>query len=124
MSTQPFPVVTKPKSGFRILYQARIHPACPVPNLSEQNVEDLHFQIRNIPLTAVGVNADSKHFPEDWLFRWRWGKGKKQTTQAKKAKELQEALEAAGSEDEEDIKPKGKSFLELVRSAVSPGRSG
>ena len=74
----------------------------------------LHFQIRNVPLTAVNVTADSKSFPEDWLFRWRWGKGKKHTTQAKKAKELQEALAAAGSEEEEDVKPKGKKFLTLV----------
>ncbi|CAD6579636.1 MAG: hypothetical protein TREMPRED_002533 [Tremellales sp. Tagirdzhanova-0007] len=103
-----------------ILYQARIHPACPVPKLSEQNVKDLHYHIRNVPLIAVGVNADSKHFPEDWLFRWRWGKGKKQTTQAKKAKELQEALSAAGDEDEEDIKPEGRNFLALASQNPDP----
>lgn len=27
--------------------------------------------------TAVGVNADSDLFPEDWLMKHRWGKGKK-----------------------------------------------
>jgi len=99
------------------LYQGRIHPSCPVPNLSEQNVKNLHFQIRNIPLTAVGVNADSQQFPEDWLFRWRWGKGKKKTPQAKKAKALQDALEAAGSDDEDDVKPAGQSFLALVSTS-------
>jgi len=108
------------------LYQGRIHPSCPVPNLSEQNVKNLHFQIRNIPLTAVGVNADSQQFPEDWLFRWRWGKGKKKTPQAKKAKALQDALEAAGSDDEDDVKPAGKSvriWLRFLSLMGSPQRS-
>ncbi|KAK8861728.1 hypothetical protein IAR55_002551 [Kwoniella newhampshirensis] len=93
-----------------VLYQARIHPACPVPSLSEQNIEDLHHQLRAVPLTAVSVNADSKQFPEDWLFRWRWGKGVKQKKGSEKAKKVKVEEDEEGGED---IKPAGKKYLGL-----------
>ncbi|WVW82031.1 formamidopyrimidine-DNA glycosylase [Kwoniella bestiolae CBS 10118] len=91
-----------------VLYQARIHPSCPVNHLSSQHVKDLHYQLRAVPLRAVEVNADSKQFPEDWLFRWRWGKGKKQEKGKKKAP-------ISGDEEEggEDVKPVGKDYLAL-----------
>jgi formamidopyrimidine-DNA glycosylase len=95
----------------RVLYQARIHPSCPTPALSEQNLKDLHHQLHAVPSKAVEVNADSKQFPEDWLFRWRWSKGKKQTKGTKKSKKVEED---DGSADE--LKPAGKDFLALVRS--------
>ncbi|OCF45132.1 formamidopyrimidine-DNA glycosylase [Kwoniella heveanensis CBS 569] len=101
-----------------VLYQARIHPSCPVNHLSEQNIKDLHHQLRAVPLKAVEVNADSRKFPEDWLFRWRWGKGVKQKRGSDKEndrkKEQQQQLAASdGEEEEEDVKPKGKDFLAL-----------
>lgn len=68
-----------------ILYQARLHPACPVPLLSSSDVERLHHWIRRVPEIAVSVNADSRKFPADWLFRWRWGKGRKQERRVQKA---------------------------------------
>jgi formamidopyrimidine-DNA glycosylase len=74
--------------------------------LSEQNLKDLHRQLHVVPTKAVEVNADSRQFPEDWLFRWRWSKGKKQA-KGKKKKEEEE-----GSGD--DLKPAGKDFLALV----------
>lgn len=98
------------RANCRILYQARIHPSCPVPSLSDQNIIDLHHQIHLVPKTAVDVNADSKQFPEDWLFRWRWSKGKKDKASRGRGK-------AKGNEDEEDgedVKPQGKEFLALV----------
>lgn len=55
------------------------------------------------------MNADSHQFPEDWLFRWRWSKGKKQAKGSKKSKKVEEE---AGSGDE--LKPAGKDFLALV----------
>lgn len=124
-----------------ILYQAAIHPACPVPHLSPADIERLHHWIRTIPEIAVSVNADHKRFPEGWLFRWRWGKGKKQERRVAKAVEggqvvlvkeevkvvdtavKQEPSEGdasemsdAGSDAEEapDVKPKGVDFLALV----------
>lgn len=101
-----------------MLYQARIHPACPINELSEQNIIDLHRQLHEVPAKAVAVNADSRQFPDDWLFRWRWSKGKKQAKGKKKKDE-----EAGGEEvDDGDLKPKGLDFLALVSVApvVSP----
>lgn len=92
----------------RVLYQARIHPSCPTPALSEQNLKDLHHQLHAVLTKAVEVNADSKQFPEDWLFRWRWSKGKKQAKGSKKSKKVEEE----GSADE--LKPAEKDFLALV----------
>jgi hypothetical protein len=72
-------------------------------------VERLWHWIREIPLTAVAVNADHMHFPDNWLFRYRWGKGKKQIKRAANAKAKVES-----EDEEEDVKPNGKSFLALV----------
>jgi formamidopyrimidine-DNA glycosylase len=116
----------------RILYQARIHPACPIPHLTHQNVIDLHKWIRKIPEIAVSVNADHQQFPEDWLFRWRWSKGKKQKNRVeadvkrKAAKGKGQGQDKEGGEDGdgesevdaeaegEEITPKGKQFFALV----------
>lgn len=94
-----------------VLYHSRIHPSCPVPALTAQNIKDLHHQLRHVCQTAVDVNADSLKFPPDWLFRWRWSKGKKQANgTAKRKRQLESGDEAA-----EEVKPKGMSFLPLVR---------
>lgn len=119
-----------PPDFLRILYQSRLHPSTPIPSLTEENLRTLHHWIRKVPEVAVGVNADSKFFPEDWLFRWRWGKGKKHDAMAKKAKaglkgswdppvEVKKEGRGwgGGGEDEdggEDITPQGKDFLALV----------
>jgi formamidopyrimidine-DNA glycosylase len=63
------------------------------------------------------VNADSRQFPEDWLFRWRWSKGKKQAKGSKKKKQLVKGSDEEGSEHE--LKPAGKDFLALVRTIES-----
>jgi formamidopyrimidine-DNA glycosylase len=81
-----------------------------VPALSPKDVENLHFQLRNICETAVNVNADHKKFPEDWLFRWRWSKGKKQERGSKK----HQPDEGSEEDADEDLKPRNKDFLALV----------
>ncbi|WVQ78646.1 formamidopyrimidine-DNA glycosylase [Cryptococcus sp. DSM 104549] len=100
-----------------VLYQARIHPSCPVPALSDQNIIDLHHQLRAVPLLAVSVNADSKQFPEDWLFRWRWGKGTTQKKQIEKNGKAKgkggRVKKEEGDEAGEDVLPEGKEFLAL-----------
>ncbi|KAL7420127.1 hypothetical protein Q5752_005093 [Cryptotrichosporon argae] len=88
-----------------ILYQAAIHPMTPVPHLTDTQISALHYNIRQVPLTAVSVNADSSQFPEGWLFRWRWDKGK--VNRAAKGRKKQEEGE------EEDVKPKGKDHMVL-----------
>lgn len=45
------------------LYAARIHPACPVGKLNEQEVERLWNALRDVCKTAVDVDARHKHFP-------------------------------------------------------------
>jgi formamidopyrimidine-DNA glycosylase len=116
------------------LYQARIHPACPVPALSSDDLERLHHWIREIPLTAVKVNAMHGKFPDNWLFRWRWGKGKKQENRVKKAKEDGRIVdkdsegESEGEEEEEEladvkdekVTPKSKDFMALVSRLSVP----
>ena len=37
----------------------------------------MHTQIRAIVTTAVSVNADHSLFPANWLFHYRWGKGRR-----------------------------------------------
>jgi formamidopyrimidine-DNA glycosylase len=99
--------------------------------LSPDKVRDLHMWIRKIPEIAVSVNADHAKFPEDWLFRWRWSKGKKQknrieaNTKRKKDQVKSEGGEVGDGEGEvdddvvgEEITPKGKQFFALVCSAV------
>ncbi|GFZ42379.1 hypothetical protein JCM24511_00094 [Saitozyma sp. JCM 24511] len=117
------------KGWAMILYQSRLHPSTPIPSLTEENLQTLHHWIRKVPEVAVGVNADSKFFPEDWLFRWRWGKGKKHDAMAKKAKAglkgswdppvevKKEGRGGGGGGDDEnggeDITPQGVDFLAL-----------
>ena len=68
----------------------------------------MHFQLQHVCQTAVDAYSEHSKFPENWLFRWRWSKGKKQEKGAKKVKD-------AESEPEEgDLKPKSKDFLALV----------
>ncbi|KAF9787029.1 Formamidopyrimidine-DNA glycosylase N-terminal domain-containing protein [Thelephora terrestris] len=59
-----------------ILYHARIHPEQRACTLSNKQVEKLHFWISEVCKVAVSVDADDTKFPDDWLFRHRWGKGK------------------------------------------------
>ncbi|RDX56310.1 hypothetical protein OH76DRAFT_1396662 [Lentinus brumalis] len=61
-----------------ILYHARVHPEERCNVLTDEQLEALHKQTAEVCQFAVSVNADDQKFPEDWLFRHRWGKGKKE----------------------------------------------
>ncbi|KAJ3382281.1 hypothetical protein HDU84_004390 [Entophlyctis sp. JEL0112] len=63
-----------------VLYAARIHPAEPAALLSDDDVARLHAAIMNVVSTACAVDADAQKFPRDWLFHYRWGKGRKPGT--------------------------------------------
>jgi len=54
------------------LYHARIHPEQRCNSLSEEQIQALHVQIRDICTLAVEVNADYLKFPDNWLFKYRW----------------------------------------------------
>lgn len=60
-----------------VLYNARIHPEQYSNTLSPKQVKQLHKSILYVCGFAVDNLADSRKFPEDWLFKHRWGKGKK-----------------------------------------------
>ncbi|KAI0793298.1 Formamidopyrimidine-DNA glycosylase N-terminal domain-containing protein [Abortiporus biennis] len=60
-----------------ILYHARIHPERRCNTLDDNEMKALHEQMIAICEFAVSVNADDSKFPKDWLFKHRWGKGKK-----------------------------------------------
>lgn len=45
--------------------------------MTDKQIEQLHASIDYVCTTSVGVLADSEQFPENWLFKHRWGKGKK-----------------------------------------------
>lgn len=63
--------------GDEILYDAKIHPEQYSNTLSDEQLKQLHKSIHHICGTAVELLADSEQFPETWLFKHRWGKGKK-----------------------------------------------
>lgn len=60
-----------------ILYHSRIHPEQYSNTLNDEQIKQLHESINYVCTTSVNVLADSEKFPEEWLFKHRWGKGKK-----------------------------------------------
>ncbi|KAI1263216.1 formamidopyrimidine-DNA glycosylase [Xylariaceae sp. FL1019] len=63
--------------GDEIMYQARFHPEQYCDSFSDEEIATLYKAVCYVCDTAVGVLGDSDKFPEDWLFNWRWSKGKK-----------------------------------------------
>lgn len=57
------------------------HPSLPASYIGQPSQRDLlaelHAQIRAVTVAAVAVDADAERFPDNWLFKFRWGKGKK-----------------------------------------------
>lgn len=63
--------------GDEIMFDAKMHPEQYANTLSDAQIKQLHKSIHYICSTAVDLLADSEQFPESWLFKHRWGKGKK-----------------------------------------------
>lgn len=59
------------------MYQARLHPEQYSNTFSDEQIKQLHDAIMYVCDTAVELNAESDRFPEDWLMKHRWSKGKK-----------------------------------------------
>jgi formamidopyrimidine-DNA glycosylase len=59
-----------------VLYQAAIHPEIPACSLTPKAVSRLRAAIIEVLTTAVKLNGEN--FPAEWLFNYRWGKGKKE----------------------------------------------
>lgn len=60
-----------------VLYQARIHPEQYSNTFSDKQMKELHDSLINVCTTAVRTLSDQSQFPEDWLMKYRWDKGKK-----------------------------------------------
>lgn len=59
------------------MYNAKLHPEQYSDTFSSAQLKQLHTSILYVCQTAVDLLADSSKFPEEWLFKHRWGKGKK-----------------------------------------------
>ena len=60
-----------------MLYDAKIHPEQYSDTLKEAQITQLFKSINYVCNFAVDCLSDSSKFPEGWLFKHRWGKGKK-----------------------------------------------
>lgn len=60
-----------------VLYNAKLHPEQYSDTFSSAQIKKLHTSIHYICGTAVSLLGDSSKFPDEWLFKHRWGKGKK-----------------------------------------------
>jgi formamidopyrimidine-DNA glycosylase len=65
-----------------IIYHAKLHPEQYSDTFSAAQLKQLHTSILYVCQTAVDTLADSEKFPDDWLFKHRWGKGKKDKVMA------------------------------------------
>lgn len=59
------------------MYQAKLHPEQYSNTFSDEQIKRLHDAIMYVCDTAIEANADSDKFPEHWLMKHRWSKGKK-----------------------------------------------
>jgi formamidopyrimidine-DNA glycosylase len=59
------------------MYHAKLHPEQYSDTFSAAQLKQLHTSILYVCQMAVDTLADSEKFPNDWLFKHRWGKGKK-----------------------------------------------
>ncbi|KAK4634473.1 Cell differentiation protein rcd1 [Fulvia fulva] len=60
-----------------VLYQARIHPEQYSNTFGEGQIKKLHDALIDVCTTACETLADSSKFPDTWLMKYRWDKGKK-----------------------------------------------
>ena len=67
--------------GDEIMYNAKIHPEQYANTLSDAQIRQIHKSTIYVLKTAIDVNAESERFPEEWLFKHRWSKGKKDAPQ-------------------------------------------
>ncbi|KAK0268343.1 hypothetical protein LTR35_015637 [Friedmanniomyces endolithicus] len=60
-----------------VMYQARLHPEQYSNTFDDGQVERLQKALMDVCTLAVETNADSSQFPDTWLMKYRWDKGKK-----------------------------------------------
>lgn len=62
--------------GDEVLFHARLHPEQYCDEFSDAQIKTLYESIRYICQTAVDKLGDPDELPQDWIFHYRWGKGK------------------------------------------------
>ncbi|QIX01927.1 hypothetical protein AMS68_007444 [Peltaster fructicola] len=60
-----------------VMYQARLHPEQYSNTFDDDQVQRLYNAITTVCGLACSTLADSTQFPETWLMKYRWDKGKK-----------------------------------------------
>lgn len=63
--------------GDEVLFQSKIHPEQYAHTLAKSQISELHKQLMEVVRIAIETKSDADLFPESWLFKHRWGKGKK-----------------------------------------------
>lgn len=63
--------------GDEVLYHAKLHPEQYSNEFSDDQMHQLYKSICYVCQLACDKLADSDQFPDDWMFNYRWGKGKK-----------------------------------------------
>jgi formamidopyrimidine-DNA glycosylase len=64
-----------------VLYHAKIHPEQYSNTLNDGQINQLWSSIHYVCSTSVDLLGDADEFPTDWLFKYRWNKGKKDVPQ-------------------------------------------
>lgn len=64
-----------------VLYHAKIHPEQYSNTLNDEQINQLWSSIHYVCSTSVDLLGDADQFPADWLFKYRWNKGKKDMPQ-------------------------------------------
>ncbi|CAI2165557.1 15356_t:CDS:10 [Funneliformis geosporum] len=57
-----------------VLFQSHVHPSQYTHTLIKEQINALHENLVYVCKTAVDVNAESRLFPDNWLFHYRWSK--------------------------------------------------
>lgn len=64
-----------------VLYHAKIHPEQYSNTLNDEQISQLWSSIHYVCSTSADLLGDADQFPTDWLFKYRWNKGKKDAPQ-------------------------------------------
>jgi formamidopyrimidine-DNA glycosylase len=63
-----------------VLFQARINPEQYCNTFSDEQIKTLHEKLVEVCTIACETLAESERFPENWLMRYRWKKGTKESS--------------------------------------------
>ena len=85
-----------------ILYQCRVHPRSVASAIPAHKAAELASATVRIIQAACDCTERNEDFPSDWMFHYRWGKGKSEASPVKetsKAKKNKESSSSSSSSD-------------------------